>query len=100
MDNLAEVRLWGKQVGALSYNPATGLSTFEYSPLWRESGVEIAPIHMPVAARKYQFPSLLNDTYRGLPAVFADTLPDDFGNAVINAWLGAPGAGYRQFLTG
>lgn len=97
MDNIAEVRLWGKQVGALVYSPDTGLSTFEYSPAWRESGVEIAPLHMPIAARKYQFPELLNDTYRGLPAVFADTLPDDFGNAVINAWLARQGRDVASF---
>lgn len=97
MENLAEVRLWGKQVGALAYDPATGFSTFEYSPQWRHSGVEIAPLHMPIAATKYSFPGLSPDTYRGLPAMFADTLPDDFGNAVINAWLARTGRDVNSF---
>ena len=91
MENLAEVRLWGRQVGALAYDPATGFTTFEYAPSWIESGVEIAPIHMPLATSKYRFPGLNVQTYRGLPAVFADTLPDDFGNAVIDAWLARNG---------
>ena len=97
MENLAEVRLWGEQVGALAYEPASGISTFEFAPAWRESGVEIAPLHMPLAATKYQFPGLSDSTYRGLPAVFADTLPDDFGNAVIDAWLARTGRDPASF---
>lgn len=97
MINLAEVRMWGEQVGALFYDPASGLSTFEFAPQWRDSGVEIAPLHMPLAPTKYRFANLNGDTYRGLPAVFADTLPDDFGNAVINAWLARQGRDPHSF---
>jgi serine/threonine-protein kinase HipA len=84
MDNLAEVRLWGEQVGALAYDGASQFSTFEYASSWLKKGIEIAPIHMPLAQTKYPFQGLNPDTFRGLPAVFADMLPDDFGNAVIN----------------
>ncbi len=91
MQNLAEVRLWGDLVGALAHEPETGWSTFEYASDWLAKGIEIAPIKMPLARRKYQFASLNRDTYRGLPAVLADALPDDFGNAVINAWLARNG---------
>ena len=94
---LAEVRLWGRLVGALAYDADTRISTFEYSPEWRASGVEIAPLRMPLAATKYQFPQLSYETYRGLPAVFADTLPDDFGNAVIDAWLARQGRDSGSF---
>jgi len=97
MESLAEVRLWGKQLGALAYDPATGVSTFEYSRQWRDFGVEIAPLHMPISATKYSFPGLNPATYRGLPAIFADTLPDDFGNAVINAWLARTGRDANAF---
>lgn len=97
MENLAEVRLWGQLVGALAYDVDSGLSTFEFSPQWRERGVDIAPLRMPLAATKYQFPGLNNQTYRGLPAVFADTLPDDFGNAVIDAWLARNGRDVNSF---
>lgn len=97
MENLAEVRMWGKQMGALAYNPTSGISTFEFSPEWRALGCEIAPLHMPLAATRYQFAGLNVDTYRGLPAVFADTLPDDFGNAVINAWLSRTGRDANSF---
>ena len=97
MKNLAEVHCWGQLVGALAYDPNTKISTFEYSSDWLNTGVEIAPIHMPLSTQKYQFPHLNPETYKGLPAVFADTLPDDFGNAVINAWLARNGRDINSF---
>jgi len=97
MTNLAEVRLWGQLVGALAYEPNSKISTFEYAPEWIKAGVEIAPLRMPLSPQKYQFPSLNYETYKGLPAVFADTLPDDFGNAVINAWLARQGRDSDDF---
>ena len=97
MQNLAEVRLWGELVGALAYDPATAVSTFEYAPDWLSRGVEIAPIRMPLAGALYSFPALNPQTFRGLPPVFADTLPDDFGNAVIDAWLSRQGRDAHSF---
>ena len=99
MQNLAEVRLWGEQVGALAYDPLSSISTFEYAPGWLHKGVDIAPLHMPLSPGKFQFPGLNPETYKGLPAVFADTLPDDFGNAVINAWLARQGRDVDTFTS-
>ena len=100
MQNLAEVWLWDKMVGALAWSPDTALATFEYTPEWISTGVQIAPLRMPShieGARIFQFPQLNRDTYKGLPACFADTLPDDFGNAVINAWLARNGRDPQSF---
>jgi len=97
MQNLAEVHCWGELVGALAYNPNDKISTFEYAPEWLKQGIELAPLQMPLSTQKYQFPQLNNATYKGLPAVFADTLPDDFGNAVINAWLARKGRDSQSF---
>ncbi|MBT3725440.1 MAG: type II toxin-antitoxin system HipA family toxin, partial [Gammaproteobacteria bacterium] len=94
---LAEVRLWGNLVGALAYDPVSTVSTFEYAPKWLEGSIEIAPLKMSLSTRKFQFPSLNSETYKGLPAVFADTLPDDFGNAVINRWLASNGRDIDSF---
>lgn len=99
MQNLAEVRLWGEQVGALAYDPVSSICTFEYAPAWLHQGTDIAPIHMPLSTGKYQYPGLNPETYKGLPAVFADTLPDDFGNAVINAWLARQGRDVNTFTS-
>ncbi|WP_347332481.1 type II toxin-antitoxin system HipA family toxin [Marinimicrobium locisalis] len=82
----AFVSLWGNTVGALAVQP-DGSIAFEYAPDWLATGVEIAPIKMPLQAGYFQFSRLNDDTFKGLPGAFADTLPDDFGNAVIDAWL-------------
>lgn len=100
MQNLAEVWLWGKLVGALAWQPDTATATFEYTPEWTGENVQLSPLQMPVTAngqRIFQFPQLNRDTYKGLPACFADTLPDDFGNAVINAWLARNGRDPNSF---
>jgi len=100
MQNLAEVWLWDKLVGALAWAPDTATATFEYAPEWIKTGVQIAPLRMPSQAdgtRIFHFPQLNRDTYKGLPACFADTLPDDFGNAVINAWLARNGRDPQSF---
>ena len=100
MQNLAEVWLWDKLVGALAWAPDTAIATFEYTPEWIKTGVQIAPLHMPSqlnGPQIFQFPHLNRNTYKGLPACFADTLPDDFGNAVINAWLARNGRNPQTF---
>jgi serine/threonine-protein kinase HipA len=88
---IAEVRLWGKLVGALAFDEARGVGIFEYTKAWRDNGIQISPLHLPLSDRKYQFPELNRATYKGLPAAFADSLPDDFGNAVIDTWLARQG---------
>ncbi len=93
----AQVKLWGEFVGALALDEETGFATFEYAPSWLDRKIEIAPVRMPLASRKYTFPGLNHETYKGLPAVFADSLPDDFGNAVINAWLARQGRSADSF---
>jgi len=97
MTNLAKVHCWNHLVGALAYDPREKTSVFEYAPEWIARGVELAPLHMPLSRHKFQFSQLSFETYKGLPAVFADTLPDDFGNAVINAWLARNGRDIQSF---
>ncbi len=88
---VAEVKLWGKTIGAVSWDADTGLAPFEYDPDFRNSGIEIAPLTMPLSDRIYSFPALPRETFHGLPGLLADSLPDDFGNALINAWLAREG---------
>jgi len=92
-EDYAEVMLWGERVGALMYDRSTGVYRFGYDPAWKRDGLDIAPLQMPLSARRdvFEFTSLNPETYKGLPGCFADILPDDFGNAVINAWLARQG---------
>ena len=89
---IAKIYLWDLYVGALNWDADGQVGEFEYSPEFVRSGLEISPIHMPLRGDyTYVFPDLNRETYKALPAVFADSLPDDFGNALINAWLAQRG---------
>ncbi len=84
---VAEVRLWGRTIGAVRWDADAGLAHFEYDPEFRRSGIEVAPFTMRLSDRIYSFPALPRETFQGLPGLLADSLPDDFGNALIDAWL-------------
>jgi serine/threonine-protein kinase HipA len=92
MVDYANIRLWGSQVGAVSWNQGSNVASFEYEPSFVQKGLEISPLRMPLAARTvYSFPELERMTYKGLPGLLADSLPDKFGNALINQWLARQG---------
>lgn len=95
---VSKVTLWGHTVGALALQPDDSIA-FEYDPQWLARGIEIAPLRLPAKPGIFQFAGLNPDTFRGLPGAFADTLPDDFGNAVINAWLERQGIPKEDFGT-
>jgi hypothetical protein len=78
-------------VGAVSFDTEIGLGSFEYDPSFVKKGVELSPIKMPLSNRIYSFPELDFNTFKGLPGLIADSLPDDFGNAVLNAWVAGQG---------
>jgi len=88
---LAEVRLWGRTIGAVSLEDGNDVAAFEYTPEFASSGVEVSPVTMPLSDTIYQFPELPRGSFHGLPGVLADSLPDKFGNALIDAWLAGQG---------
>ena len=97
--NVAEVKIWGKLAGAVAWDETTGYATFEYDPEFRQLGWDLSPLKMPVAGSEslYAFPELRKerdsefDTFRGLPGLLADALPDRYGNQLINLWLAQQG---------
>jgi serine/threonine-protein kinase HipA len=91
MSTVAEVRLWGRMIGAVSVDGPGEIAAFEYTDAFQRSGIEVAPLMMPLAGRVYQFPELPQQSFHGLPGMLADALPDKFGNAVIDAWLASQG---------
>lgn len=90
---IVEVRIWGRAVGAVALDPKLGYYVFEYQPAFLRSGIDLAPLTMPVAAASepFAFPDLPELTYRRLPGMLADALPDDFGNTLIDAWMAREG---------
>ena len=84
---LGEVRLWGAVIGNVAWDDNRDIGVFEYTSDYLDSGVELAPLKMPLKEGPYDFPSLNRQTFKGLPGMLADSLPDKFGNALIDQWL-------------
>jgi len=88
---IAEVRLWGRTIGAVSLAPGSDVASFQYDPAFAASGIEISPLVMPLSEQVCTFPALAYESFHGLPGLLADSLPDRFGNALIDAWLATQG---------
>jgi len=98
----ALVRMWDRLVGAVAWDDERRLATFEFDPDFLDEGLDLAPLKMPWAqARRAQarfnFPGLAFETFRGLPGLLADALPDNFGNSIIDAWLARQGRTAESF---
>lgn len=91
MNNDARVILWGSLIGAVTWLEDREIGVFQYSPDFLESGIQLSPIMMPLAEFPYEFPALPRGTFKGLPGLLEDSLPDKFGNAIIDAWLASQG---------
>ena len=94
---VARVRLWGRIIGAVSWDDDRDSALFEYDPTFIPGGRQVAPLTMPLASGIYSFPALPRETFHGLPGLLADSLPDRFGNALIDAWLARQGRDAADF---
>lgn len=82
-----DVILWGTKVGSVVMEPDDPIARFQYSPEILDIGIELSPLRMPLNAMTYRFPELPIVSFKGLPGLLSDSLPDKFGNKVIAAWL-------------
>ena len=98
----AYVKLWGMLVGAVLWDPEKEFATFEYDRKFLEKGLDVSPLKMPITearsgTAKFAFPALPKNSFRGLPGMLADALPDKFGNSIIDAWLARQGRTPENF---
>jgi serine/threonine-protein kinase HipA len=91
MDTSAQVLLWGREIGAVTWLEERHLASFQYTPEFAHSAIQVAPLTMPLQTAPYEFPALTRETFHGLPGLLADSLPDKFGNKLIDAWLASQG---------
>lgn len=97
MASLAQVRLWGTRIGVVSLQEGERVAAFQYDPDFVEHSIEVCPLVLPLGHRVYQFPGLSDRSFRGLPGLLADSLPDRFGRALIEAWLATQGRTWNSF---
>ncbi|RPI67372.1 MAG: type II toxin-antitoxin system HipA family toxin [Ignavibacteriae bacterium] len=88
---IAEVQLWGTTIGAVNQDGSDQVAAFQFDEHFINSGIQVAPFMMSLNNRVYTFPELPFNTFHGLPGMLADSLPDRFGNAVIDTWLATQG---------
>lgn len=93
----ASVHLFGSRIAAITWMAARECAVFEYDMDFLRSGIEVAPLMMPAAQPRYEFPQLPRDTFKGLPGMLADCLPDRFGNKLIDQWLALQGRSAASF---
>lgn len=89
--------LWGRRIGAVSWLNERDIGVFQYTPEFVSSNIQVAPLTMPLRETPYEFSALARDTFNGLPGLLADSLPDKFGNALIDAWLARIGRSLQSF---
>ncbi|MEO8681369.1 MAG: HipA domain-containing protein [Vicinamibacterales bacterium] len=94
---IAEVRMWGRTIGAVSIEDDQDYATFQFTPEFAGSNIQVSPVTMPLRPEGYEFPELPRATFHGLPGMLADSLPDRFGNALIDAWLATEGRKPESF---
>jgi serine/threonine-protein kinase HipA len=91
MAAVAEVRLWGRRIGAVSVPDGGVIASFQYDRDFLASGIQLAPLQMPLGPTVHSFAGLALESFHGLPGLLADSLPDRYGNALIDAWLATQG---------
>ncbi len=97
MNDTAEVYLWGTRIGIIHQDLEKAYASFEYDEGFINSGIELSPLRMPLGKNIYEFPALAGDPFYGMPGLVADSLPDRFGNAVIEQWLMSMGKSLSDF---
>lgn len=92
MINFADVYIWGEHAGTIAWDENRQAGSFEYAESFRNKGLDLAPLTMPLQNQQvWQFPSLNHDTFLGMPGLLADALPDAFGKALLDRWLASIG---------
>src|ERR1700684_223101 len=97
VSTLAEVILWGTRIGVVELPDGEHIATFQYDPDFLPSGIEVAPLVMPLRAAPYSFPALPFPSFHGLTGLLSDSLPDKYGHALIDAWLATQGRRPEDF---
>ena len=92
MVDIARVNLYGQPVGTFRWDNNRQVAHFEYAESFIGKGLEPSPILMPVRqGRIYSFYDIGRETFKGLPGMLADSLPDTYGRALFDRWLALTG---------
>ncbi|MBR4952436.1 MAG: type II toxin-antitoxin system HipA family toxin [Alistipes sp.] len=88
MVDVAIVKMFGNPIGVFRWDSRYDIVQFEYNKDFIGQGLEPSPLMMPVqSGRTYSFGDIGRETFKGLPGLLADSLPDTYGRALFDRWL-------------
>ena len=93
----AEVFLWGTRIGVVMQEDTDSIAKFNYDEKFLKSQIEVSPIVMPLSKQVYSFPALSLETFKGLPGLLCDSLPDKFGTKLVERYLAEQGRNLQDF---
>lgn len=94
MENIVDVNIWDLNVGSLIWNKENEYAVFEFNSDFSAKKIDLSPIIMPLSESSNErlfFPENRNKCFKGLPGFIADSLPDDYGNDLIDSWFASEG---------
>ena len=92
MNGLVKVSLWGTTIGYLGYEPGQKrIASFEFDRDFIRSNIQISPAVMKYPPVVHRFDTISMRTFKGLPGIFADSLPDSWGNKLIDLYFAQKG---------
>lgn len=95
----AEVFLWGTRIGVVLQEDSNAITKFNYDENFLKSHIEVAPIVMPLSKQVYSFPALNMETFKGLPGMLCDSLPDKFGTKLVERYLAEQGRNLKELTS-
>lgn len=98
INNIIEVILFGQEIGKLGYDIDKKASYFQYNPDFLESNqyTNIFPYIFKRIKPVQVFNKFEGETFRGLPPMIADSLPDMFGNIIFKQWFEAKNREFKK----
>jgi hypothetical protein len=92
----------GNDIAAVVWNRETESTTIEFYESFANRQLDIAPLTMPLedilrGERIFNFSSNRGKTFKGLPGMLADSLPDDYGNKILDEWFASKGMSISEF---
>lgn len=88
------VKIFGQPMGLLFYHEDE--IHFRYEDSFQKTGIQPSPLCVPNDNKIHVFPRRAFNDETGLPGLFTDSLPDKFGNDLIQFYLRAHGQAIRE----
>ncbi len=99
-NDIITIFCFNTEIGKLGFDENQNQSSFQYNPEFLKSNLYLNLFPLTGIIKRINQPQLFsqfnNETFRGLPPMIADSLPDLFGNIIFKKWLEANNKNFNQ----